>query len=49
MRVHLSAGAHGVQKRNSDPLKLELQVIVSHLPWSWEPSMDVLEVHALNH
>jgi hypothetical protein len=29
--VHMSAGAHGGQKRAPDPRKLELQLVVRHL------------------
>lgn len=32
--MYMSAGVHGGQKGQSDPLKLELQVLVSHLPWA---------------
>lgn len=31
--VHKSAGAHGVQKRESESLQLEVQVVVSFLTW----------------
>lgn len=31
--VHMSAGIHGGQKKVSDLLELELQVIVRHLTW----------------
>lgn len=29
----MSAGAHGSQKRASDPLELELQEVLSHQEW----------------
>jgi hypothetical protein len=31
--MHVCLGAHGVQKRASDPLDVELQVVVSHPVW----------------
>lgn len=38
-----SAGACRSQKRPSDPLELELQVVVSCPPGCWEPSLGLLE------
>jgi hypothetical protein len=31
--VHLCVATSEVQKRSSDPLEIELQVVVSHLTW----------------
>lgn len=32
----VSAGAHGSQKREPDPLELEFQVAVNYLLWVWD-------------
>lgn len=35
---HVCTGACGVQKRVSDPLELELQAVVNHKTWVWDPN-----------
>lgn len=48
--VDRSAGAHGGQEEVSEPLELEVQVVVSHpgAHWCWEPDSSPLgECYAL--
>lgn len=42
--MHMSFGAHGVQKRSLDPLALGLQVVLNSLLWGFS----VGAVHILN-
>jgi hypothetical protein len=48
--VDISAGAHESQKKTSDPMKLALQVVVSHLAWvmGTEPRPSGSTILALN-
>lgn len=42
---HGNASAYGGEKSDLGPLELELQVVVSHLRWGWEPNSTSLEKH----
>lgn len=46
--MHISTGAHGGQERASNPLKLEPQVVVSHLLWVPVPNSRPLQEHMLS-
>lgn len=39
---HMLAGAHRGQKRSLNPLKVELQVVVSRC-WGWEQNLGLLQ------